>query len=974
MDLLDQLDAKQRLAAQHGAGPCIVMAAAGSGKTRVLTHRIAHLIEQYGVEPQNICAMTFTKKAANEMQERLEALLGGLGPTLDVTVGTIHSVCYRMLREDWASRNEVYEILAGYMQKRLFRDLLAAPTGKNPHGLNWDIDIKLAMGQIGYWQNDLVRPEDVDITIPDGPRWQQLYLAYEQAKRSGGYLDLDDMITWTYVLLRENPAVRARWQKQWPYVMVDECVPYRTPIVLENGRVMPIGEIVEKKIRTKVLSYNTETHQQEYKDITGYHRVQRGKPLYRAKVVRAGTQSLSHRKQIYGINYLVATGDHRVFTYEHGWTPLRNLQPGETVQLESTTAQTPKMVEIAQFNEHYKHSLKGKGKLATSISQRNFNRDRVVSHGRQWMSPRGGNGRGRSPAESVLSEALGPEWQDQYVIATKGIKEGYPHHYKIDIANPTLRIAIEVDGQSHNSLARKVQDFKKDEWLSRNGWTVYRVTNSAVLNDVDKVVKDISSLTLSKEVIHSDVDCPVYGEILLVERIDIKDSAVYDITVEDNHNYYANGVLVHNCQDNSRAQWEILRLLAAPHNNLFVVGDADQSIFSFRGARPEFFSDFGGHYPHTARIDMETNYRSLPYIVQAGNRLINWNPRQQTRETEPHRPGDQIAPVVWQPEDDDDEGVHIADYFQVLHESGDVAWADMACIYRTNAQSQPIEDALVREKIPYRILGGVGFWGRKEVRDIVSYLRLLADPHDMEAYQRAIMAPSRYLGKVFIHDAVEYARHTGMNLIEATRAVPCKPYQQRNARAFVQVLGAIQDLEHPADQIEAIRDLTDYDTWFTRNELGDDDDEDRMANLTQLQRVARQFGTTADLLRHIAMIEDQTKTDDDRTDKVTLLTIHRAKGLEWPVVILPGLIQGVLPHKHALAQDPEGDAPRNPALEEERRLAYVAITRARDVLVLSVPQHHRGRLTEPSQFIEEIGVPMDYDPEEEARTHASETI
>lgn len=620
----DTLNPAQRAAVDHRDGPCLCIAGAGSGKTAVLTLRIARLVED-GIPPEQILAVTFTRKAAGEMAERVRDLVGE-GPAEAMTIATIHSACYGILRDWWAARGERWAVLAPGQQKRLVRDLLGPPSRENPAGLNWSIDLKLALARIEGWQHALISPQDYRRHYADqdenGRRWAALYGAYEASKQRNRQIDFGDMLVHAYRLLTTQPAVLTTLQDQWRYILVDEA------------------------------------------------------------------------------------------------------------------------------------------------------------------------------------------------------------------------------------------------------------------------------------------------------------------------------------QDNNTAQWEILLRLAGAHRNLFVVGDDWQSIYGWRGAHPERLAALRTMWPETRVIILDTNYRSRPYIVEAGNRVIRQNPPIIDKCLRPARGGDEADRIdVWRAADEVDEAAAIITHLQAVHAEG-WAWRDLAILYRTNAQSRAIEEALVRADIPYRIVGAAGFYHRREVLDLLAYLRVAHDPTDADAFARAVMAPARFLGHGFVRDVVREAGPRG-DLVAALRRMPLKRHQRPGVEELLTVWDALAQLARPADMLDAVRDLTDYDAWFLRDDI-EADAEDRLGNIVTLTQTARQFDTLADFLRHCDRMQKAPLDDDDpHADRVTCSTIHRAKGLEWPGVVLAGWADGLLPHARA------------ESLEEERRLAYVAITRARDRLWITVPETYQGRALKASPYLRDLGMDLD---------------
>lgn len=634
---LSTLNAEQRQAVEHIDGPLCVVAGAGSGKTRVLTHRIAYLIEQ-GVPPRNILAVTFTKKAAGEMQERLAALVGHAALE-DLTVGTFHSVCYRILREEWRASGHGQRFLEPVQDawaKRTVKSILAPPGKANPYGMNWDLDVSQALSFIGWQKNNLITPDSPHLdNVPAAleERYRQLYRLYEQIKDREGKLDFDDMLLMTHQLLRDNESARRRYQNLFRYILVDEF------------------------------------------------------------------------------------------------------------------------------------------------------------------------------------------------------------------------------------------------------------------------------------------------------------------------------------QDTNLAQYEILKLLAPPENNIFVVGDARQAIYGWRAARVEFILKFERTWPGAKVVVLRTNYRSTENIVEMSNKLIRGGAVDYPGECKAAR-GARVEPFVLHFDDEDAEAQAIAEEIKTLVAGGDYRYGDLAALYRVNAQSRALEDALIKAQIPYVIHGAIGFYGRKEVKDVLAYLRILEDPNDVDAIKRVINVPTRYLGKAFVQAAEEYSRRQGIPLLEAVRSCPeAGQWRYRQAREFLWCIDQLRRLVGQGiglyELVMQARKLTGYDAWLAEEDGADEGaDNPRHENLDALAAAAAKFGRLQDFLFYADQAASKPVDPEAGADKVQLMTLHRSKGLEFPVVFLAGLSQGLLPHRRSCVYVDGELVPES--VEEERRLCYVGMTRARERLYLSSISEYMAKPTEPSMFLREV--------------------
>lgn len=415
-------------------------------------------------------------------------------------------------------------------------------------------------------------------------------------------------------------------------------------------------------------------------------------------------------------------------------------------------------------------------------------------------------------------------------------------------------------------------------------------------------------------------------------------------------------ILVDEFQDTNLAQYEILKLWAHPLNNVFVVGDDYQAIYGWRAARVDFIIQFEKNWPGAKVVRLETNYRSSSNIVEFSNVLIKHNRKQVDKTCRAHREAMQ-DPIMMHGDDEDHEAAQVVEEIQALVKAGDYRYGDCAVLYRVNAHSRALEDALISAGIPYVIHGAVGFYQRKEVRDILAYLRILEDPNDSEAIARVLNVPKRYLGKVFLQKAQEYSRKAGVPLLEALGKCPeAGQYRYRGVRDFlwcIERLAREKDRLFPAQMVMMVREVTQYDQWLVEEEGAEDGaDNQRLENLDSLAGAARRFGSLYDFLFYAEQAGSRPTEPETGADKVQLMTLHRSKGLEFPVVFLAGMNQGLLPHRRSCVYLDGELVPES--VEEERRLCYVGMTRARERLYLSTTDTYQGKPAEPSMFLAEI--------------------
>ena len=424
-------------------------------------------------------------------------------------------------------------------------------------------------------------------------------------------------------------------------------------------------------------------------------------------------------------------------------------------------------------------------------------------------------------------------------------------------------------------------------------------------------------------------------------------------------------VLVDEYQDVNYAQYKLLTLFAGEHKNITVVGDDDQSIYSWRGSDYRMILRFEQDFPGAKVFKLEENYRSTQTILEVANQLVENNKTRHPKKLFTNRAAGEPV-TAFRAETERAEARYVVEKIKESVREG-AAYKDFLILYRTNAQSRVFEEAMISEGIPYRVVGGVGFYARQEIKDIISYLRYILNPSDAIAFKRIVNVPRRSIGAQTLASLVEAASDAKMSVGEAVfdkellkRAVPKK---QKELERFAELVGNWRerlDSLSITDLVVAVMEESGY-----VKELQNEDTNDaraRLENLQELVGVAKEFesndssGTLADFLGNIALISD-LDTLDPASSYVTLMTMHGAKGLEFPVVFLTGLEEGVFPHSRALVDMTE--------LEEERRLAYVGVTRAMERLFLSYAErrtlfgntfaHPKSRFLEEMPAVEMLG-------------------
>ncbi len=407
-------------------------------------------------------------------------------------------------------------------------------------------------------------------------------------------------------------------------------------------------------------------------------------------------------------------------------------------------------------------------------------------------------------------------------------------------------------------------------------------------------------------------------------------------------------IMIDEFQDIDALQYELMEVLCAHHKNLFIVGDPDQTIYTWRGANVKYLLEFDRHFPNTKTVMMLKNYRSTPQILAAANSLIAQNKHRIEKELIPVLP-DGKKPVFCFAGNSEEEAKWIVSKIKELHDSG-VDYRDITILYRAHYVTRPIEEALLTEKLPYRIYSGVPFFGRAEIKDALSYLRMIVSQDDL-SFRRVINTPKRNMGRRRMAYLEEYAEKNGCTLYTALKqTVDDDIFRGTKARAFISLIEDFSNgyEDHAvSDLLAAILNESGYE-----NMLRTEGSQERLDNLAELKQSVLEYETScgeeATVFHYLAHVALFTNNDiEDNSDKVKLMTVHAAKGLEFPYVMLCGMNEGVFPSRKI--KDLLG-------MEEERRLAFVAMTRAEKGLYLSGAEGYNfdGSPRYPSRFILDI--------------------
>ena len=1042
VDFLATLNPAQRQSVEHVSGPLLVVAGAGSGKTRALTFRIANLILTHRVDPENILAVTFTNKAAKEMKERIEKLFAEQEAqaqfgkpykalpeakqmklrshvyktiTKELWIGTFHALCARMLRFDI----EKYQDEMGHKWTRsfsIFDESDAQNTVKDIviNKLNLDkkrFEPRSVRFAISNAKNQGFTPEQFEREQPNfrGRTIATVYTEYQKVLASNNALDFDDLIRVPVQLFRQNESVLGYWHKRFRHILVDEyqdtnrtqydlisllvtngeeqrnfnnwdqrsifvvgdadqCLPPNTQVTTPNGLVaiqdLGVGDKVTATAGGRSLHSGTITHiHQGYFNgelwcIKAGDRVIKGTPHH---ILLARTVPMENRYYVY-LMYRADRG------YRIGITTGKR-------QNDDGREETGFKGQVAQEGADKLWVLKATETKAEAIYSEAFF---SAQYGLPTMSFHSTGRNVGLPGDLIfkLFQELDTITNAQVLMRDFQLHPDFPHYRSQNresrqTLNLTMfgnvrkeRTPVKADHRIQWSSNREdiAEIFKTAGFPSRAGKLpgTYRfetarasyreaiqlssaVAESGTMDvrrraQIDSVMYDfmpLSHLHGGMRVLVQQGNTMAEVEVEQVWQ-ETYDGPVYDLEVDQRHNYLANGILVHN------------------------------SIYSFRAADftilMDFQKDFGDGFPDDetrSMVKLEENYRSTENILQIANHIIENNTERIDKVLRPTR-GTGETVYCYRADDETDEAQFVTGKIRALEtHNPDLNYGDFAILYRTNAQSRSFEEQLVRFDIPYKVIGGLRFYDRREIKDIVSYLRAIANPADTVSIKRVINTPKRGIGKTTLDRLDNAAEQLGVPLWEIIQdETSVKTLAGRSAKgvlAFTQLMKTWQAQAGTALASSVIQGIVDDSGYIADlRAQGTDEADNRIANVQELYNAAVQFESeneNANLLMFLANASLASDQDDkDEKQQVSLMTLHSSKGLEFPVVFLVGMEQGLFPSFRSL-DDPA-------AIEEERRLCYVGITRAEEMLFLSYANERRlygyREPATPSMFLSEL--------------------
>ncbi len=997
---LADLNPPQREAVLATEGPLLVIAGAGSGKTRVLTYRVAHLINAVGAKPNEILAITFTNKAAGEMRERLQRLLGASGRGLWIL--TFHAACGRILRREaqrlgYRSNFTIYDQADQIrLVKQCLEELERDPKRFTPRGIH---------NQISQAKNQLVQPDEYsqrvqsfyDQTVAD------VYQLYQRRLFASNAVDFDDLLMLTVDVLERFPEAREKWQSAFRYILVDEyqdtnhaqyrllqllaekhrnvcavgdpdqCLVAGTMITMADGSVKPIEEV---RKGDEVLSCY-------------------GSGEFRPATVMRAYRSTRRN----GVAITTDGGRRIVSTAEH--THFAGFKAGKTPQLQMTylmwkagcgfrigTSRTytngqPRSVAGPAFRMNAEradatwvidvYESEAEARAAEALLSLRYQLPTLPFLARSNGSPPGRSLVGDQALIDRVFAELDTESAGRRLLSDHGLSFDHPHFSAATTTNGRRvrrRLTVSLCGDRRGRRTRhRLALFGYDDegrhalerrglsvrpaYKGSSGWRLETASSSfsTLMERVEDIedVLDVSVRFTARLALQNDLgskdrtslpfmpasavrpgmlmvnDRGAFEVVESVQKIEL-DAPVYDIDVEQTHNFVANGLITHN------------------------------SIYAFRGADINNILDFERDFPGTRTIALEQNYRSTNSILDAANHVITNNRERKPKELWSEL-GDGEPVRVVEVEDEHAEARFVAAGIAGLVEEG-FSGDEVAVFYRTNAQSRVLEDVLVRQGVGYQVIGGPRFYERAEIKDAIAYLQAIDNPYDAVSLTRIANRPRRGIGDTSLARLQSWADAQGRSLWEAMEfaeeagvgAAPLRAVQQ-----FHTLMQSLQSgaLELPvAELVERTLERSGYSEALEAERTIEA--QGRLENLQELVGVAREYQENAEepslshFLQEISLYSDQDAIREQES-LVTLMTLHNAKGLEFRAVYLLGMEEGIFPHARSIEEQ---------GIEEERRLCYVGMTRAKEQLTLTHASSRslwgsRG-YNLPSRFLDEL--------------------
>jgi len=978
-------------------GPLLIFAGAGSGKTRVLTHRIAYVIATRRVRPDEICAVTFTNKAAREMRARVEQLIGD--SIKGMWLGTFHSLGARLLRRD----GDAIGIPPGYTIYDESDRVSALRNAIRAEGID---EKRLTPSRVAHAisaaKNEMVDARDFQAratgTIDE--QIARIYFAYETELDAASALDFDDLLFRAVVLLREDQSVRERYQDRFLHLFVDEYqdtnrAQYELVKILgaKHRNVTVVGDDDQCLVAGTMIKM-ADGSERPVEDVRPGELVMSG---YGSGTFRPA-QVVDVRSRVTDCAVTVTTAQGRTLTSTPEHTHFAGHHLGTTPQLYFTylmnkrgtgfrlgTSQVHTNGQVKPIVGYRQRSMQERADalwIVSTHASENEARAEEYILSLQYQIPtlpfvprRGRSANGlvhdKVYIDRVFASVIGLNGGERLLV-DRQLSIDHPHYRPRSRNSTRRRVVIVLCGDRRGTtpmhrISIGGNDVAGRAALESAGLSV-RPSKSNGSWRFETCRNDFGEVMRLTERIREVMDVEVAftaclggnasgrgefvtslpftpassllpGMVMFDERggLDVVETvtrssgrqAVYDLDVANTHNLIANGLITHN------------------------------SIYGFRGADVRNILSFERDFPDAKTVTLQQNYRSTQPILDIAHAVIRNNTeRAAKRLWTDQSVGDPVRLISVY--DEREEALAVGAEIENLIGREGVSLAECAVLYRTNAQSRAFEEVFLRRGIPYQLVGGLRFYDRREVKDVLAYLRLCVNPRDAVSFARVVNTPRRKIGDRSVAELEKLARKKGLSPLEAAQRLDVDdaigPAAMAALRGFA---GLMERLSGDAQRvplpvlIERVLEDTGYREMV---QDGTQEGAERWANVLELAGLAGEYADVpppdglVQFLENVALVSDVDTMRDD-AQGVTLITLHMVKGLEFGVVFIAGMEEGLLPHSRALE---EGDA----GIAEERRLTYVGITRARRRLYLlhAFRRHLYGapQLAEASRFLGEI--------------------
>lgn len=926
-----------------------------------------------GVKPEEIMLVTFTNKAANEIQQRIAKVTPDF---YKMWIGTFHRNCTRILRMFGKYLNiNNFSIIDTKDARNIIKKHMAA-CGEDTSLPN----IKYYQTKISELKNNLIGKEQARNDVTINGNLAEIYAGYVDECWKHKTFDFDDLITYTILLLSSFKPVSDWVHNHIKYIMVDECLTGDTYVMTKNGKIKikNLYNMYRNGNKTPLIkSFNLTTESYEFKPMTYAHKSSN------REVFEIKTE---------GLNKLRCTDNHKVLT-QRGYVEVKDLIINKDMLLLSDTDK--QKTKLILNNDQYQimlGSYLGDGhldkrsdfntyrlKFTQGMKQEKYFLSKIDAFGLQYTIEKSGY----TNKENVLQSKYTRTFiinNDIFNSVINDIDElGLAIWYQDDgsLVNNRVRLYSETFTYEENILLKNMllNRFNIDCEINKEKNCYYYLQLNKENSDIFlKLVSKYmhpsmqykTNIDISNNIVSYDSKYKSYGGNRIVSIAPIGSEDVYDITVQDNHNFlastsfYSTNIIVHNCQDTNSAQFVLIKLLIG-NNNAMLVGDVSQSIYGFRNARPEYLENFADTTPNTLKLKLEQNYRSTKNIIEAANNVVVHNNFGTKLEMFcANEEGEKIG--TFRATDSYSESRWVVSEIMTRQKFLNQKYSDFAIIYRVNFQSRLYEEELAKAGVPYVVFGSGSFYSRKEVKDLLAYCKLVINPMDTESFRR-VLSTLRGVGKKTIENLIEYANNNKINFHMAIEDYVSN-HNTVVASNLQQVLDVInKKYTKCVDIVDNVFTETDYRTRVAI--VGTDEARDSIEIMDEFRSMIESVEkrnkdksvSLLEMLDEISLLTDAKGDSKANSNAVKLMTAHASKGLEFNTVFVVGAEEGLFPHANAIAMN------SIPAIEEERRLFYVAMTRAEKKLYITSCKQKKSNAfsfspVDESRFVSEI--PAEY--------------